>query len=301
MRLKRLIRSGFNDFKRNSWLSVVTITVFILALFVIQGLILFSVVTETVVASLQDKIDISVYFKAEVLEENILAIQTELTGLPEVKAVEYISQDEALSRFKNRHSENPIILEALTELDENPLVASLNIKAKVPEQYSSIAAFLGKTQFSPLIDKVTYFQNKRVIERLGAIIRTIQRSGIVLSLTLAAIAVLITFNTIRLAIYTSREEINIMKLVGATKQHIRGPYIFEGALYGLIAAALTLIIYLPVNAFAASKLSGFLAGTDLYQYYLSNLPFLGALMVAAGVLLGTLSSFIAVRRYLKVY
>jgi cell division transport system permease protein len=237
-----------------------------------------------VVVSLQDKIDISVYFKSDAPEENILALQDELIILPEVKTVEYISRNEALTRFKDRHSDNPVILEALGELDDNPLEASLNIKAKAPEEYSSIAAFLGKNQFTEFIDKVTYFQNKQVIERLSAIVRTLQRSGIALSLVLALIAVLITFNTIRLAIYTSREEINIMKLVGATKEHIRGPYIFEGVLYGFIAAVSTLILYLPVNAFD-----------------LSNLPFIAALMIVIGVVLGVLSSFIAVRRYLKVY
>jgi len=300
MAFKRILRAGLNNFKRNSWLSVATITVMFLALFVIQGLLLFSVITRAVVVSLQDKIDISVYFKKDTPETEIITIQDKLFGLEEVKTVEYISENEALARFKTRHSDNPVLLESLAELDQNPLEASLNIKAKVPEQYASIASFLDSGSFNNHIDKVNFFQNRDAINRLASIIGSIERGGLLLSLALAAIAALVAFSSIRMAIYTSRDEIGIMKLVGGTPSYVRGPYLVEGALYGLIAAAVTIIIFYPISLVAGPKLAAFLPDINLGQYYLANIFQISTVLVLIGVGLGVLSSYIAIRRYLKV-
>ncbi len=298
--LKRIFKAGITDFKRNSWLSVATILEMCLVLFVIEGLLMFSVVTNVLVESLKDKVDISVYFKKEAAEQEILAVKSELENLSEVKTVEYISEERALELFKERYADNPSILESLDALDENPLEASLNIKAQDPGQYDSIASFLGGEVQKQNIDKITYFQNKSLIDRFNRIIRTIETSGLLLSLILAGISVLIAFNTIRLAIYTSREEIGIMKLVGATPGFARGPYLFEGGMYGLIAALASIILFYPAALLVSPKLSTILPEIDLAQYYLANVLQIGGLLILIGVSLGIISSFIAIRRYLKV-
>jgi len=274
--------------------------VMFLVLFVIEGLLMFSVVTKVLVDSLKDKIDISVYFKKGTAEQQILDVQSRLQKLPEVKSADYISENDALSRFKNRYADNPALLESIDELDQNPLKASLNIKAKDPEQYQKITSFLEQESLREITDKITYYQNRNVIDRLGRIVRTIETGGLVVSLVLAVIAVLIAFNTIRLAIYTSREEISIMKLVGATPNFVRGPYLLEGAMYGVIAAITSIVIFYPVTLIATPKLETLLPDINLAQYYLANILQISGTLIVTGVVLGIISSTIAIRRYLNV-
>ena len=153
--LVRIIRYGFQSFWRNGWLSAATILVMALALSVFLGLILFGVITKTAIATLQDKIDISAYFKVGVSEDDITKIETSVKNLAEVKGVEYISRDKALEIFKSKHSADPTIAKALEELGDNPLAASLNIKAKDPKDYKVIASYLENEKFASVIDKVT--------------------------------------------------------------------------------------------------------------------------------------------------
>jgi cell division transport system permease protein len=142
-------------------------------------------------------------------------------------------------------------------------------------------------------------QNKGVIEKLSSIIIDVKTMGLVISLILAIIVFLVTFNSIRLAIYSSREEINVMKLVGASNWFIRGPFILEGLLYGIIATVITIIVLYPAFYFVSPKLSGFLPIGDIFIYFRANVLALSVLLLGISVVLGISSSFIAVRKYLK--
>ncbi|MBN2198063.1 ABC transporter permease [Candidatus Wolfebacteria bacterium] len=296
----RIIKYGFLSFWRNALLSTATLSVIILALLVFEGLIISNVLTKTALTSLQEKIDISIYFKNDTLEDDVLKIKKSLEGLAEVKKVEYISKDKALEIFKEKHKDDPAIKQSLEELEENPLLASLNIKANDPQKYGIIADYLDKTDFKTWFEKVTYAQNAIVIERLGKIIDTAEKGAFVLIIFLALIAILITFNTIRLAIYSNREEIGIMRLVGASNSFIRGPYVIEGIIYGLIAGIFSVIIALPIIYFLSPYIQIFIAEMNLWNYFTSN--FIGILIyqLIFGVALGVISSVIAVRKYLKI-
>ena len=243
--LKRIIRSGYLNFRRNGWLSTATILVMVMALFVLGWLMMLSVVANTALSSLENKIDISVYFKNNSSESDISAVKNDLTVLPEVANVDFISAEESLESFRERHKENKLISDSLEELGGNPLSASLNIKAKDARNYAAISEFLSAKNYQA-IDKINYFENQKVIERLSAVVNTSRIFGSVLVLFLGFIAVLVAFNTVRLAIYTMREEINIMRLVGATAWFIRGPFLFEGMLYGSIAALVTTFSFFPI-------------------------------------------------------
>jgi len=269
--LFRIIKYGFLGFWRNGWLSTATLSIIVLALLVFEGLIISNVLTKTALTSLQEKIDISVYFKSNTSEDDILKIKKSLESLAEVKGVEYISRDRALEIFKERHKDDPTITQSLEELKENPLLASLNIKAHNPKEYVTIADHLEKADFKVWFEKVTYAQNAIVIERLGRIIDTAEKGGLILIIFLALIAVLITFNTIRLAIYSSREEIGIMRLVGASNSFIRGPYVVEGIIYGLVAGILSVIIALPIIYFVSPYVKIFIPEMNLWLYFTSNL------------------------------
>ena len=270
-----------------------------LTLLVITVLLMLNVVANVVLANLQNKIDISVYFKLETHEEEILQVKSQLERLEEVKDVSYVSQNEALIRFKEKHQDNPVLLQSLEELEFNPLEASLNIKARQANQYASINQFLESVYYKDLIDKVNYMQNKDIIEKLNKIVVDVKTGGLGLSALLALIVFLVTFNSIRLAIYSSREEINVMKLVGASKWFIRGPFFVEGVLYGLVATIVTILILYPLFYFLSPKISGFLPIGDVFSYFKVNLLSFFLLLLGIGVILGGFSTMIAVRKYLK--
>jgi len=297
--IKRIFKWGLKNFWRNGWLSTATISIMSLTLLVITVLLMVNVVANVVLENLEEKIDISVYFKLDTSENDILNVKEQLEKLEEVEIIAYVSQDNALIRFKERHKDNPILLQSLDELDINPLEASLNIKAKETSQYASINQFLESVYYQEIIDKVNYMQNKEVIEKLGKIITDVKAGGLILTFLLTLVVFLVTFNAIRLAIYSSREEINIMKLVGAKNWFIRGPFVIEGILYGVVATVVTLFVLYPIFYFISPKLSGFLPIENIFVYFQNNLLAFFFLLLGIGVILGGLSSWMAVRKYLK--
>jgi cell division transport system permease protein len=300
--IKRILKQGLINFWRNGWVSLASVLVMVLTLFVVGILFFSNLLLTSALERLEDQVDISVYFKTEAPVDKILSLKSSVEKLGEVERVEYISREEALSRFKERHRENVLITQSLEELGENPLGASLNVKAKDPRQYEAISRFLESgppAGGEEIIDKINYRQNQVVIERLNQILQSSRALGLGGTIVLAAIAVIVAFNTIRLAIYTSRDEISIMRLVGATNSYIRGPFLVEGVIHGLLATIVTTIIFLPLASWLGPKAEHFFGGPNLYNYYLSNFLAIFAILLLVGVVLGVISSLIATRRYLK--
>jgi cell division transport system permease protein len=271
-----------------------------IALITWTSIFLLNVVLTSVLDVLAEKVDVSVYFNLETKEPDILALKSKLESLKEVANVEYVSTDQALEIFKNRHAGDDVLLKSIQELDNNPLEASLNILAKNSAQYATIASFLNQGQFSKIISKINYTENKVVIDRLNNIIRVLRESGFVAGLILAFIAFLVAFNTVRLAIYSSREEITVMKLVGASNWFVRGPFIVEGVLHGMIASAFSFMVIIPGIGFLGPKLFNFLPEVNLMNYIGNNFWSLLLFQTLGGIILGVFSSWVAIRKYLKV-
>ncbi len=296
---ERIVKNGFINFWRNGWVSVATILVMVLALFMVGSLLMFEVLLTSTLANIQKKVDVSVYFKIEAPEEEILKIKDLLSRLPEVDSADYISRDQALQAFKERHAGNALISSALDELGDNPLGATIRIRAKNPSQYEAIAAFLEEGNFDS-IDKVNYRQNKIVFDRLASVLNISRKVGAGISFALGFIAFLVAFNTIRLAIFTSREEIGIMRLVGASNWFVRGPFLVEGIIHGVFATVLTLLFFWPLTLWIGPKAQVFLGSINIFEYFVSNFFQFFFILLLAGIILGVLSSFIATRRYLKI-
>ncbi|MDP1718921.1 MAG: permease-like cell division protein FtsX, partial [bacterium] len=272
----------------------------VLASFVFNGLLIFGVISNSAIASLQDKIDISVYFSATAPEDSILSLQRALQSLSEVKSVDYISQDKALAIFKDRHKADEAVSAALNELQANPLLASLNIKAINPNNYPTIATYLESDKLEDIINKVTYGENKTAIDRLARIVDTLKSAGWISTILLAAIAILVTFNTIRLAIYSNREELGIMRLVGASNKFIDGPYVVAGVIYGFLGSIIGLLIVLPAAVAASPYIGIFIPELSLSAYVLGHLPYFVVSSLVFGIGLGSISAAVAARRYLKI-
>ena len=178
--------------------------------------------------------------------------------------------------------------------------ASLNILAKDSSQYGGIVSFLGGDKYQDLISKINYTENKVAIDRLSNIIKVMRESGLLASLIFGFIAFLVAFNTVRLAIYSSREEVTVMKLVGASNRFVRGPFIVEGALHGILASAFSFMVVIPGISFLGPKLFDFLPEVNLVSYFSGNFWALLIFQTILGVALGVFSSWVAVRKYLKV-
>ncbi|MEK7498244.1 MAG: permease-like cell division protein FtsX, partial [Patescibacteria group bacterium] len=266
----RILKYGFNAFSRGGLLTTATVAIMVVALSVFSGLIFFNVVTKTALASLQDKIDISVYFKTDADESSILKVKSALEKLDETKEIIYISRSEALDTFREKHKNERVVIDALDALGDNPLQASLNIKAKDPRQYGMIASYFDAPTIKPVIEKVSYQQNQIVIERLVKIIDTAEKSGLIITLILICIAGLVALNTVRLAIYSNREEIGVMRLVGALNGFISGPYVVQGVLQGLLASVITIIIFFPLIHFISPYIQAMIPEVNLWAYFLDN-------------------------------
>lgn len=300
---KRISRSGFLSFWRNKFVSLASMLVITVTLFVVGSLIFVSAELDTALEHIRAKVDVDVYFATEAPEDEILALKKLLLGLPEVASVEYTTKESALEQFKKRHESDYLTLQALDEIGENPLGASLNILAKETSHYETIARFLENqtaavSSAEGFVDSINYYQNKGAIDTLTRIITGAENIGFAAVAALAAISIVITFNTIRLAIYTAREEIAVMRLVGASKRYIQGPFLVEGFLYGAISAGIAILIFFPITYLLGDKLEQFFGGIHIYTYYLSNFFEIAGILLSAGVLLGVGSSFFAVRRYI---
>jgi cell division transport system permease protein len=304
-KLKRVVRTGFFNFWRNGTVSLASVLVMMVTLMVI-GLISFSgAILESSLSELKNKIDINVTFVPSAAEEEILRIKQSLESLPEVFLVTYATREETLAAFKERHANDPSILAALDELGENPLGAVLNIKARDPSQYASVAEFLesgnalAEGQVN-IIDRINYFQNKAAIDKLTEIIAAADKLGFVLTIFLAVISMLIAFNTIRLTIYIAKDEISVMRLVGASTTYIQGPFVVVGIIYGVMAGLLTLLLFLPMTYWLAMVTESFFVGFNIFYYYLANFLEIAVIILVSGILIGALSSILAIRKYLKV-
>lgn len=300
--LKRVARAGVINVVRNSFVALASIFVITMTVLILGSLMFLSGLVDQFVDYLKDKVDVNVYFVTTADEGSILDLKRSLEQLPEVAYVTYVTRDEALATFRDRHEDDQLTVQALDELGDNPFGASLSVKAREPSQYEGIAQYLRdveSTQSPAIIETVNYAQNKVVIDQLSRVTTYVNRFGLIVTIIFAIASILITFNTIRLAIFTAREEISVMRLVGATNMYIRGPFVIEGTIYGLVASCIGLILFFPLT-FLLRPATEAMFNADIFAYYLANFHWFILVLVVAGAALGAASSFLAVRKYLSV-
>jgi len=301
MMLRRIFVAGAKSFIRSGSVSFATVLIMTVTLMIIGFLVFLSAVLSNTLVSIQDKVDVNVYFTPAASDSDIATIQEEIEAIPEVAATTYTSREEALIQFRERHADDELTLRALDELGENPLGASLSIKANDPSQYEGIVQYLeNDLGGSSFIDRINYFQNKTVIDRLTAAIKATARAGSIIVFLFALASTIIALATVRLAIYSARDEIAVMRLVGASNMYIRGPFIVAGILSGVFAGLITLILFYPAAWYAGSATAIWLGGFNVFTYYVDNFAVFFGVIVGAGVFLGGVASYLAVRRYLKV-
>ncbi|MBI4138579.1 FtsX-like permease family protein [Candidatus Uhrbacteria bacterium] len=297
----RIVSYAWKNFARNAWIALTTIFVLVLSLLSVNVLVGVNALLDRAVVALEDKVDISVYFKNGTPEAVLQQAQFFMAGLPQVKRADLLRPDEALALFKERHKNDPKILGALGELDQNPLGASLIVKANRPEEYPFLLEALKNPQFDFAIESKTYDDHAEAIKRVRELGASARLFGAMLIAVFGLFSVLIVFNAVRVAIYTQREEIGIMRLVGASGSFVRFPFVLEGMFIALLASLIAAGVIAGAIAFVEPRLVSFFDGVDpgLRAYFISNLPNILAAELGGLLILVAVSSWAAVGKYLK--
>ena len=303
---KRIFKSGLLNFFRNGFVSLSSVLVMTITLFIITSIILLGGFLNYSLDQVKNKVDVNVYFITTAQEPDILSIKKSLESLPEVSSVEYISRDQALINFKEKHQGDDLTLQALNELGDNPLGATLNINAKDPSQYAGIAKYLDDMSSGVLsqgslkiIDKINYTQNKIVIDRLTSIVNSTNVIGIWFAIIFILISIIVTFNTIKLTIFMAKDEISVMRLVGASSTYVKGPFVTSGLLCGIISAIIILIAFAVITFIVNHYYGSYFVGFNLFEYYIKNFLKIFGIIFGSGIILGALASYLAVHKYLK--
>ncbi len=299
--LLRAVKFSLQDIARNIWLSLVTVIILVLALFSVNLLLSVQVISRAAIDTVRDKIDVSMYLRPEAAESDVLALRAQISGLDTVREVVYVSKQEALEDFQTTHQNDPDILGALRELDANPLSASLIIRPKNLDDYDQLITDLNKIS-SPIIESRNFDDHKLMLEKINGITDRVSEAGFVVSLLFIAITLLVLYNTIRVAIYTHRQEIAIMRLVGASSWFIRAPFLISSVIYTLVGMALTTALFYFFLSLLQPYLETFFMDYDfnIMSYFGANFLRLAALEFAGAVIINMLASFVAVRKYSNV-
>lgn len=300
--LFRVIRFAIQNFLRNFWLSLVTVTIIILALFSFTLLMGVNAVADAAVSSVEQQVDLTLYFEPALVEDDLIVLGKSITDWPEVASVDYVSPAEALENFTAVHANDPLILESLAELENNPLGGSLVIQAVDLAEYNNIVIRVDALGIDEFLQKKDFQNHEVIISKLRSVRDKVNQIGIVISSVFVAIAVLVVFNTIRMGIFTRREEIGIMRLVGASNWYIRMPFVFEGVLYTTLGVivfwSVFFLILRGVAPHSDILFSDF--GFDVVSYFQMNFWQLLLWQFGGMLLLNLFSISLALGRYLRV-
>lgn len=297
----RALKFSFQDISRNIWLSIVTITILFLAMFSINTLILTRAISASAVDAIKEKIDLSLYLKSDASESEILALQQKISALERVKEVKYISKQEALDFFREKNKDNPEILQALLELGRNPLSPSLIISPQDTNQAPELIEEL-KALDDKIIESRDFADNKLILEKIDNITKKINDIAILVIAIFIITSLLVIYNSIKVAVYTHKREIEIMRLVGASNLFIYAPFLLSSFIYIIIALILIIIVSFPLLGLLQPYLELFFVdySIDIVKYFVSNFSLIFGLQFLAISFINILASYLAVKKYAKV-
>lgn len=289
------------DFSRNKGISVAAIFILVVTIMLATSIFFFQGSVNYLIFQIQDKIDITAYFKEDVQDKDIVIVQDELKKSTVVKNIVYVSREQALSDFKAKYGEDDVFTKALAEVGDNPLLPSLNITTNGdPSQYQKVADILQKQEFSEIVDSVDFSQKKDVINKVYSIRSAVTKIGLILGVILIIVSILVVFNTIKLTVDGLKDEIATMKIVGASDWFVRGPFIIQGVIYGFWAFVICFLVSGLCAYFLADQMLQVLPGFNSFDYFAGNIWWFILIQIGFGVGVGAVSSYLAVRKYLKV-
>ncbi len=302
----RIIKAGVLNFFRNAWLAMAALAVMTVTLTIVLFSIVTSATLNNTIEQINSKIDISVYLSDSTTQQQADAMMASLRALPEVKKVTFVSKDQALAIYRAENSSNATLQEAISETG-NPLPASVKITPVDPSHIDSVKNFIDAPANVALEDPQIHSSyggsQKDAIDKIAHATSIMKRVGVVAVILFAIISMLIIFNTIQMAIFNRRDELTIERLLGASTWFIRGPFVVESIMYGIIAALISVagigvLFRLASSGLQASSL-GLLDIGYASDYFHAHFWMLLTMQLGVGILIGAASSTIATRRYLK--
>lgn len=302
----RMCRYGVNNFSRNAWLTIAATAVMTITLLIIFTTMVSRSILLSTVDDLRQKVDVSIYLKEDVNQQTVDKLTNKLEKLPAVTKVSFITTDQARDSYIKANNPSQDQLDTLGELKVSPFPATLRVIPKDLNNMATIEKLITKDKdFQDTLDpahKPSFSgQRRESIKTIGQGVHVAEQAGLIASAIFISISVLIIFNTIRMAIYNRKEEIEMMKLIGAEKSFIQGPFVVEAIMYGFFAAILAFIIGLIGLVSLQGKLHSYgIAVADTYAFVLNASPFIVLGLIIIGALIGVISSFFAVRRHLKI-
>lgn len=297
----RIIKFSFQDIFRNIWLSIVIVTILILALFTVNMLIIVQVLSDASVEAIKEKVDISIFLKPDLDESSILSLKERVEKFKNVKEVKYISRAQALENFRLKYQNNPSILQALQELGKNPLSPSLIIKPKDVSNFEGLINELNKIE-EDIIESRNFTDYNLLLEKINIITNRISEIGLGISILFTIIALLVVYNSVRVAIYTHRKEIAIMRLVGASNFFVYMPFLLSSIIYALVGTVVVILIFYPFLSLLQPYLEAFFVdyNINIITYYNHNFISIFGWQFIGASLIGIMASFFAVKKYSKV-
>jgi cell division transport system permease protein len=297
----RLLKFAFQDLGRNIGLTFMTVFILVLMLLSVNVLWSVDVVTKEAVQLVKNQINVSLYFKAEASDKEVADVKKYIALFPEVTDMQLLSREDVLKSFEERHKLSEEVLAGLTELGDNPFGPTLIIKTREPQDYKKVLSALDVPEYENLIETKSFEAHEEGIEKIQNITNRVERLGFGLTVLFAIISFLIIFNTVRVAIFTHRIEISIKRLVGASSWFIRGPYVVESLIFTIFSVGITgCLIYMALRWLDPYLQIVFPNGFSLTNYYNSHILLLFGLQALAVLFLTIVSSFLAMRRQLKV-
>lgn len=301
LKFVRTFKEGAVNFYRNGSLTFVTVTVLSVSLYAISAVFMYSYIANIALIEAQDKVNINVYFNSSLEEDRINEIKDEISNYEEVKYVKYVSKENAFEELKAYAETEEIIKKALDVLDgENPLNPFLVVGAKDGNQYQGIIAKIDSSIFAEDVYDINFKNNEKEIEAVSSMIAIAKKTGAIMGGVFIFIGILITFNTVKLTIYSHKQEFEVMRLVGASNIYIRMPFVFEGIFYGFASGLIVILLLFGTSYFISPLTDGIISQGSALKIFFNNFLIIFAGVFGIGILLGAISSFIAIRKYLKI-
>lgn len=299
---KQALQFAVTNLYRNKGTALAAIFVLTVIVFIVTGLFFLHGVSNYLISTVEDKIDVTAYFKTTADEADILAIKKEIEKDGKlVKSVQYVSREDALADFNQKHKDNPVFSQALQEVGDNPFLPSLNIVTNgEAKEYEKVSALLASDKYKDSVEKVDFYQKKDIIEKVFSIVSGVTMFGFAIGFLVMIIAILVVFNTIKLIIKLAEDEISTMRVIGATNWFIKAPFVIEGALFGVVAFVICFVVTLIFSYALSGSVGLMVPGFHLFGYFLSQFFLLVFLQLLAGIGLGALTSLVVVNKHLKV-
>ena len=298
----RILKYSIQGFFRNFWLSFVCITTMVIAFMLVDILGGLNIISGNIIDSIKNKVDVSVYFKNNVSEDRVFAIKNNFSEISGVKEIVYISKEEALENFRKKHTKNDVLISSLDTLTENPIGATLIIKANSISDYPGILDYLSNFEYKDLIENTDYTDNKLIVNKMNNLNSSLTKTLIAVGVFFGFISGITVINTLRITIYSRRKEVEIMRFLGASWSFIKVPFVFEGVFYLLAGWLLSVGIFYGLLMFLSPYINLFF---NLYDDNLARMVMTGSLkLIFAELIIGLVvtifSSLLSIRKYAKV-